>query len=117
MFDYNISVEYKANPEQNFVIDWQQERKWAKKYASMMQRADWISLVPVSSGLPKVAVCLDHDKRWIVFSRTYPIRNTRIRLYAIGWQKTVRGQNIKSILWVYPDGTIECSDVPTLIEG
>ena len=94
-----------------------QEAGWIDTYRHLLDTATRLSLLP-HDGLPFVSVSLE-GKRWIYFSRVYGKMNSpeRIRLYAIGWQDTVNGKNVKCILWVYPDGSVECAEEPSLIKG
>ena len=32
------------------------------------------------------------------------------KIYAVGWQKTVNEKNVKSIMFIYPDGSIRMGD-------
>jgi hypothetical protein len=65
------------------------------------------SWVPISRDLPVVKVLIDKDKRLIYFRRrigkldlsrgTQELTKT---IYALGWQRTVNGTNVKSINWI-----------------
>lgn len=92
-----------------------QETGWTNTHRHLLDTAIRLSLSPRNDGLPFVSVALE-GKRWIYFSRVYGEINSlkRVRLYAIGWQDTVNGKNVKCILWVYPDGSIECAEEPSL---
>ena len=112
---YNIVV---RRGDEESVIDWGNQPGWAIDMKEMLDNADRITLVQksISVGLPTIVVGLDDDKRWIAFSRVYGQVNSgrQIRLYAIGWQKQCSdGKNVKSITWVYPNGSIEVSDEPS----
>jgi len=115
-FAYNVAIEGK----EQVLIDWGNSPDWVKKYDSLLDEADRISLIPKdkSNGLPVVTAHLDNDKRWIIFSRVAGQINgpNNIRLYAIGWQQNIKGINIKSIQWVYPGGTVENAEEPTFID-
>jgi len=43
--------------------------------------------------------------------------DSRIRLYAIGWQCNVRGVSVKSLTWVYPNGAIEHAEEPGFVNA
>jgi len=49
-----------------------------------------------------------------VFTRIFHVAGIRQRFYAIGWQKTVRGLNVKAINWIHPDGLVEMAEMPNL---
>lgn len=113
---YNIAIE---NGDGQALVDWGNEKNWLVTHKELLDNADRISLIPKEQGLPVVTVALDNEKRWVVFSRIYGRisggNGREIRMYCIGWQKTVRGVNEKSLLWVYPGGAVECADQPTMI--
>jgi hypothetical protein len=111
--EYDILIESEAG---GIKIDWGNHAGWINEYDKLLEGADRITLAPKDGvDLPIVSVELGEGKRWIVFSRVFGqvTSGKRVRLYAIGWQTTVGGANIKSITWVYPNGTIENSDIPT----
>lgn len=116
-FAYNVAIE---SEEEQVLIDWGNEKGWQDTHKELLNSADRISFIPKEQNLPVVTVALDNEKRWIVFSRVHGRisggNGREIRLYCIGWQKTIRGVNEKSLLWVYPGGAVECADFPTMIE-
>lgn len=100
------------------VIDWESERGWAKKYGQALAAAEWIALRPrPGAGLPPVLVALGAGRRWIITTRVYRESGRGVRVYGIGWQTTVGGRNIKSILWTYTDGSVELSESPGHVRG
>lgn len=54
--------------------------------------------------------------RWVLFYRTYGRMRGKtgsvVRLLCVGWQDTMGGKNVKSLVWVYPNGTIEMAEEP-----
>lgn len=112
--EYNLIIEGKTGQA---VVELGQEQGWLERYRHLLDTATRLSLSPRTNGLPFVSVSLDSTKRWIYFSRVYGEMNSpkRIRLYAIGWQDTVNGKNVKCILWVYPDGAVECAEEPNFV--
>lgn len=113
---YNIAVEGKAG---NILIDWGNSPGWLKRHAEELAQAEYLSLLPKSadSPLPVLVVKLEQRRRWILFSRVYgTIPGVRqVRLYCLGWQNTVGGENVKSLLWVYPGGAVECAEEPSWV--
>ena len=111
--EYNLIIE---SPLGQAVVALGQEAGWIDTYGHLLGTATRLSLSPRTNGLPFVSVALE-GKRWIYFSRVYGEMNSpkRIRLYAIGWQDTVNGKNVKCILWVYPNGAVECAEEPSLL--
>lgn len=106
---YNIAVE---SPNGQRLIQWGDERGWMDR--DLLNSATRISLIPKQGGMPIVTVRLGGDKRWVLFSRVYGrIPGGQVRLYCIGWQATVKGVNVKSLLWVYPTGSVECAELPS----
>jgi hypothetical protein len=73
--------------------------------------------------MPVVRVSLMGDRRWVVFSRVagHIVGGAHtgglLRIYCIGWQRTVRGEGVKALVWVYPGGVIECADEPTMLDA
>ena len=107
---YNIAVE---TPNEQHLIQWGNEKGWLDTYRDLLNNATRISLIPKGK-MPLVTVQLGNGKRWIVFSRVYGrLPGGQVRLYCIGWQMTVNGKNIKSLIWVYPNGNIECAEEPS----
>lgn len=113
--EYNLAIE---SEQGQAVVELGQEQGWLDKYRHLLDTATRLSLLPRNDGLPFVSVSLDGTKRWIYFSRVVGRMNTeeRIRLYAIGWQDTINGKNVKSLTWIYPGGMIEMAEEPTLIQ-
>ena len=116
-------IEYKLiieSPQGQVTVDLGNEPGWLEHHRQLLKTASRISLLPRHSGLPFVCVALGGTRRWIYFSRVCGSLNVpnpkQIRLYAVGWQDTVGGKNVKSILWVYPDGSVECGDEPSFVE-
>lgn len=110
-----MAVEGQGNQHQ---IDWGNCPNWADRYRDDLNNAHRISLIPKKIGghLPIVTVAMGEGRRWIVFSRVFGRmgQEARIRLYAIGWQATVKGRNVRSINWIYPNGTVENAIDPSL---
>jgi hypothetical protein len=107
---------------EDVAIDWGNDPQWAEKYKNVLATAGRVWLIPkkgTETPLPPMSVSLEGGKRWIVFSKVIgqigsSTKGKQIRIYAIGWQATVGGRNVKSISWVYPDGGVEMSDDPML---
>ena len=113
--EYNIAVE---GDGPDILIDWGHAPGWATEHRDRLDNADRISLIPKDDvALPVVTVDLRGDRRWVVFSRVCGLVNNdkRIRVYAIGWQRNVRGVAVKSLTWVYPNGAIEHAEEPSYI--
>ena len=113
---YNISIEGEGK---SVLVDWGNTKSWIQTYQHQLENADRISLIPKrGKHVSVVTVVLGEGKRWIIFSRIFGKTGTpnRTRLYAIGYQQTVKGVNIKHLTWVYPNGTIESADKPTYIK-
>jgi len=112
--EYNLIIQ---SPKGQAEIVLGQEDGWIDTYRRLLDTATRLSLSPRNDSLPFVSVALE-GKRWIYFSRVCGKMGTerRARLYAIGWQDTVNGKNVKCILWIYPDGTIECAEEPSFVE-
>jgi len=114
--EYNIAIENAGRPD--VVVDWGNTPGWVEQHRERLDTADRISLIPKNGQpLPTVTVALDGERRWVVFSRVCGVVNgdKHIRLYAIGWQQTVRGVNVKSLTWVYPTGAIEHAERPSFV--
>jgi hypothetical protein len=98
-------------------IDWGNQPNWLAQMRGLLDTAHTLSLLPKhnNSALPIVTVKLTAGQRWVLFSRVYGhiTGPGQIRLYCIGWQMTVNGVNIKSLLWVYPTGVVECAEEPS----
>ena len=99
-------------------IDWGNAPGWMESNKEYLERATHISLVPKNGivNMPTVVVKLDGTKRWVAFSRIYRQASSSlsVRLYTIGWQDTISGKNVKSLNWIYPDGTVELAEEPTV---
>lgn len=107
---YNIAVE---SPNGQHLIQWGNEKGWLETCRDLLDNATRISLIPKDK-MPLVTVQLGNGRRWVVFSRVYGrLPGGRMRMYCIGWQATVKGVNVKSLLWVYPNGNIESGDEPS----
>ena len=65
-------------------------------------------LVPFKGPLRPVGVSLGPDRRVIFFNRRYfkPVTGEEWLVHVIGWQQTVRGRNVKCLLFVFPDGRV-----------
>ncbi len=107
---YDLLIEGNFNPVK---IDLGNDEGWIKKYREELDAAERISLVSKDSKEQGsvITISLDGDKRWVFFSRVCGRisggTGKQIRLYCIGWQRTVAGENVKSLTWVYPNGVIE----------
>lgn len=115
---------------------------WVERYSQELATATRLSLVPRAGGrLPVVMVALQPGREWIIFSRVFgtigpgpgPVHpgqvhgaggaaggTERFRLYAIGWKQSLgddsgaaEGRSARCLLWVYPDGSIECAEEPS----
>jgi hypothetical protein len=100
------------------LIDWGNSPKWMDRYADQLARLDRISLIPKSGlpfQLPVVTAGITEGKKWIVFTRVFGRTGqiTRLRLHAVGWEENIDGKVVKSIMWVYPNGAVECSVAPS----
>ena len=109
--EYNLLIESTQGQAE---VALGREAGWIDAYRHLLDTATRLILSPRVNGLPFVSVFLDNTKRWIYFSRVYGEINSakRVRLYAIGWQDTVNGKNVRCILWVYPDGSVELAEEP-----
>lgn len=112
--DYNLQIE---SDQGQAIVQLGQEQGWLMKYRHLLDTATRLSLLPRRNGLPFVSVKLGGTKRWIYFSRVYGKMNSpeQVRLYVIGWQDTISGKNVKSLLWIYPNGIVECAEEPDLL--
>jgi hypothetical protein len=113
-FEYNVAIE---GDDASVVVNWGHEPGWIEAQRDLLEAAHTISLIPkdASSVLPVVSARLGDGRRWVIFSRVYGAvtgPNT-VRLYCIGWQAKVKGVSVKSLLWVYPTGAVECAEEPT----
>lgn len=80
-------------------------------------------LQPLREGFPFVALAVPVGARPIIFRRrpifdvlNNPTGMTDIALSitVVGWQRTVRGENVKYMVAVNPDGSVACADDDTL---
>jgi len=116
---YNVAIE---SVDGQVLVDWGNEKNWQETHRELLNSAHRISLIPKNKvhDQPVVSIVLDGEKRWVIFSRVYGHvaggNGREIRMYCIGWQKTIRGVNEKSLLWVYPSGAVECAEQPTMID-
>ena len=112
---YNVAIEGDFAP---LLIDWGNEAQWIDRCRAELDSAARLSLIPKDGQkLPVVSVQLGNGRRWVLFSRIVSrVGGKSVRLYAIGWQQTINGINVKSLTWVYPNGTIENGENPTYAE-
>ena len=112
--EYNIVL---SDSKQGVVIDWGNSPDWQEEYKYILDNAVTIGLVPKDDSQGRsIIVRLDEEKRWILFSRVFgqATSGRQVRFYAVGWQKSTGCGNIKEIIWLYPDGTIESGvETPT----
>lgn len=111
--EYNVILETGTRP---ITIDWGNEPGWAERYRAELEGAGRIGLVPKRAGgkLPPVFAALGEGRRWVIFSQVVGRVNGpgQVRLYAIGWQATIGGRNVKALVWVYPDGHLSLGETP-----
>lgn len=116
---YDIAIEPLGDREMT-IIDWGHTPRWMETYREELDSARALVLTPKDGAdLPSVRVELGGDKRWVVFSRVagHVMGGAgQLRIYCIGWQRTVRGESVKSLTWVYPGGVTENAEEPTLID-
>ena len=95
-----------------------EEQGWLQKYKEQLDNAKFLEFIPLQEGLPPIVVPLGNGRRFIYVSRVFGMQGVGIlfRLYGFGWQKTVDGRNVKQIIWVYPNGGVEISEEPTMVE-
>lgn len=116
---YDIAIE--RSQGQPIVIPWGNAPNWIKVYRDDLDNAAGIALIPKEGQfMPVVRVGLGGDRRWVIFSRvagriTAGVAGAQVRAYCIGWQRTVQGENVKALTWVYPSGAIESADEPTML--
>ena len=118
-FLYNVAIE---GDFPSVLIDWGNDKGWADREREKLDSARRLTLIPkdANPALPIVSVDLAGDRRWILFSRVYGELNVgsggqkRVRVYCLGWQSTVGGENVKLINWIYPNGVVEAADEATL---
>jgi len=65
------------------------------------------SLVAANQVSPTIQLMIDNKKRLICFRRRVKSMNLSTgehrllkTIYAVGWQKTISGENIKNIIWI-----------------
>jgi hypothetical protein len=93
------------------------EKDWLKR--AEMQTLRQFSLKPApESKMPVVIVDLTPlpdgtPRRLVWFRRVFKRLNLGtgqnsplFQLYCVGWQATVGGRNVRSLMWIYPTGTI-----------
>jgi len=122
-YDVLIEGEYENGQKYNIRVAWGQESEWIKKHRKELDGARYITLYPKKDflNMPTVVVSLDENKRWILFSRVYGAIGaynsgaTEIRLYCIGWQLETRGVNVKNLMWIYPNGSVESAEEPGFV--
>jgi len=101
------------------LIDWGNKAGWISEIRD--RNLSRFCLVPKSreNTLPVLCVNITGEKRWILFSRVFASNRAgfdrQFRIYAAGWQELVDGRNVKNITWIYPDGTIEMSEEPSMV--
>jgi hypothetical protein len=116
MIEYNIVFETAAG--EVITIDWGNHPGWEVQYKEKMETAVRIALFPKRLGaLPPVTVELGGGRRWLAFCKTVGVVNggKHIHPYAVGWQMTTGTRNIKTLIWIYPDGCIEVAEKPSYI--
>ena len=96
------------------VLDQINEKGEGRKLTEIdkMKRPYIFYLVPQKLNLHKVSVKIDGTKRFIYFRRVNKkvsmigsiFKGERIvsMFYALGWQDTIQGKNIKSLMWIDP---------------
>jgi hypothetical protein len=83
----------------------------------------YVDLAPLPDGTPK---------RLIYFSRAFgqlsgqqildaatgqPLpAGPLLRLYCVGWQASLEGQNVQSKLWIYPNGLVVAAEEPPFVQ-
>jgi hypothetical protein len=76
-------------------------------YASI-DRARIVSFILVKNNTPLVTIHLKPGQRLIWRKREfYHSNGTKDTVHLAGWQQTVKGQNVQSILYVFEDGRVE----------
>jgi len=114
---YNIAIE---GDGYNLLVDWGDGTDWVKKLRTELDNAERISLIPKEGcHLPLVTVQLEENQRWVIFSRVFgktaKEEPHQARTYCIGSQENIAGKNKKSLTWIYPNGSIEIAEEPSLI--
>lgn len=124
-----LPIEYKAilthaNGETEIELT---EPGWLGREEMRTLRA--FALKPSVAHLPAAVVNLDPladgtPRRLVYFSRVVgklnaatSEREDRFRLYCIGWQATIEGRNVRSLVWIYPNGSVIASEEPMFVEA
>jgi hypothetical protein len=116
----SLSVQYRlsgqCNDGQAFSFSLE-EQGWLDKYKRQLDNAKILEFIPLEEGLPPIVVPLVNGRHFIYVSRVFGMQGAGIliRLYGFGWQATIDGKNVKQIIWVYPNGGVEISEEPALI--
>ena len=99
-------------------IDEQGQGRKLTEIEEKMERPYTFYLIPQKKGLSKISVKIDGTKRFIYFRRI----NKKVSMigslfkgeqfvsmrYVLGWQDTVMGKNVKSMMWINPEtGEVE----------
>jgi len=113
---YDVVIEGDFTPER---IDWGNDAGWVERVRDKIDSALRLTLHPKPDApfsLPRVTVELGGRRRWVLFSRIIHSISPRgsMRCYCLGWQSTIRGRNVKSLMWVYPNGLVELAEEPTI---
>jgi hypothetical protein len=105
-------------------IDIEKDQSWLKVIEG--QKLLRFLLVPKENiPMPVVEVDLSplaggYEKRLIYFSRVIGRVEKELkpcaRLYALGWHATVEEKSIRSITWIYPNGSVVIADEPPYLE-
>lgn len=118
--EYDVVIETEKGA---IVVDWGGSPNWADRYRVQLDGAKAIALVPKGpESLPVVRIELGLGKRWVIFSRVAGRvsggldTSGVLRLYCVGWQATIKGVNVKSLIWIYPDGVIENANEPSMLQ-
>lgn len=96
------------------------EKGWLEVHREQLDSASMIGLILNDKDY---IIKLKPGQRWVYFKRTFKKTESgfSMGIYCIGWQETVEGRNVKSLLWIYPDGSIEVGDEPlkihTIMQG
>ena len=71
------------------------------------------SWIPTVEGLKSYSIKIKPDQRLIAFrrNRISAITGQITTIYALGWQSTINGNNIKSILWIGEDVSVITDDI------
>ncbi len=117
---YHIAVQPPGGENiAELLIDWGNSPNWATRYKKELDGARQIALLPKQTGTGLLPVIMqlepELDWRWIIFSRVFIQMNpsARVRIYALGRQRTVDGKNQKQMFWIYPNGVVEIAPEPT----